>query len=252
MKSSLQVDVSKHCSLSCKYCVSKMNPTRDYSPVLKSQDWLEEHLEIASQSCEVMVLTGTGEPLQNLSYVTRVLRANDIKSSRRRPMRLFDDVELQTNGKLLSHSVLSDLDSLGVSLVAVSCANPFSVDSNFQMTGGFVSGLGYMIQAHNMVSRLTVVLNKGLECYKESDYLTLLEKGGYDQLTFKRMWRDNKSEISDWITENDCSDDYVKYLKSTICGYGYVRLDNACMTKDWLVLRPWGLCNDWHTGMEML
>lgn len=244
MKSSLQVDVSQVCDLNCQYCVAKMNPTfHDY----KKHDWeptcLISDLQKARKTCDIMVLTGTGEPLRNMNYLEYVLYINKLH-------KIFDNIELQTNGQLLSHSILKRLRDYGVTVVAVSCANPFDQTKNKEITKGVIDGLGSMINAHGFTSRLTVVLNKGIENYTYRDYYvghgTFID--GYQQLTFKRMWRDGYSQISKWIEENDCTDSYVKYLMEEFGDFANVRVDNNCMGKDWLVLRPWGLCDSWHEG----
>lgn len=241
MKSSLQVDISHTCNLNCKYCVSKMNPTRnDFKDCNWAATCLINDLQTARQSCDTMVLTGTGEPLLNKNYLEHVLYIN-------KQHRIFEKVELQTNGLLLSFDMLKRLKDLGVTLVAVSTP---SLDPKIQeeYTGSrsSVAALIDMINYVGLTSRITYILTDAVNRYSEAtDVIYDCLNTGAEQITLKRMWRDGNSSVSDWIANHDISEDSLIRLRRFIYSSN-IRLDEHCMDKEWLILRPWGLKTGWH------
>lgn len=247
MNTSLQVDISNVCNLNCKYCVSKMNPSKDRQRKeyhwcdAERNDQIYEWLKEARKDTEVMVLTGTGEPLMCDTYLLKILELN------KKLAKPFEQVELQTNGHLLSFNMLQKLKAKGVTLVAVSTPSLMTgVQKSYTGSVNPITSLIGMINYACLIPRITYILTDEIDYYNEPEKVVdACFRTGASQVTMKRMWKDEKSEVSDWISQHDISEESLEILRNV--DHPNFRLDEHCMTKEWLVLRPWGLRKDWHS-----
>jgi molybdenum cofactor biosynthesis enzyme MoaA len=108
------------CTKKCPYCISKMtgairNPVTRYS-----RDQILNAIFFAKDAgAQSLLITGKGEPLQNLESVDDILRCNHYCN------KSFANVELQTNGlwlqkpENLEHSIFVSITNIAISVDSV-------------------------------------------------------------------------------------------------------------------------------------
>ena len=231
---SIVVPTKNCCVNSCKFCVSRThtNPYEDkISPCVKQcmegNDSAESTIEYKDyfnrlqfardNGCNVVVLTGTGEPVQNMKFIEFF---SEINSTLTTP---FKSIEVQTTGVLLDFEKLSKLRKYGVTTISFSISNIFNNDRNLELIGCNDKLRFNVSETIKLVKRFGFNLRLSLNLVNDYDAFTVnqvIEKCkdlGADQVTFRKLYKsDLNNEIDNWIEHNASKsfyDELVEYVK---------------------------------------
>lgn len=227
---SLSVTIpTKKCVNSCEFCCSKLhdNPYED-----KSVKELEEFSKNAikrlnfsrANGCNVVILTGTGEALQNIKYLEHF---NEWNKSLNNP---FEFIEIQTTGIFLTPKNLKFLKKIGVSTISLSISDIFNEKRNFDyenmpMNSRFdLKKLCDNIKENDFNLRLSLNL---LDVYNDktpSEIFRRANELGADQITFREMYLntlrvENYKQtliINEWIKKHNIKKSKIKEIKKYI------------------------------------
>jgi len=278
---SLSIVVPTHgCMNQCKFCVSRMHK-EEYENLISTDDYF--HMEsyknrmafARDNGCNTVMLTGQGEPQQNLEFITKFAKMNS------ELVMPFRNIEIQTTGAKIDEYVLNCFRNNGITTVSisVSCLNNDDINSDI-INGGHtpieLKWLCSKIKEYGMNLRLSLNMTKWLytTAGKEDSYPSYGAIFAYcandlmaDQVTFRKMYVDGTTETPQglWIVDNSLRfvDDWFKDLNQYIIKngryldtleYGSKRysvmgmstvVDEDCMAKSeekktlkYLILRP--------------
>jgi len=159
--------------------------------------------------CDFMMLTSTGEPINNLTYICSVMNMN--RKLLRRP---FDAVDLQTSGAGLTGGVLLQLSAEGVTTIALSVAYLLDSEKNAEIMRTpkslryNIKDLCHAIKDCGFTLRLCLNLTPDYNPHFISDIFETASACGADQLTFKRLYanaapqNDEEKVIRTWVIQN--------------------------------------------------
>ena len=269
---------TKGCMNNCKFCVSRMR--KDNYPNLIGDttdkgDYFEieyaKRLSFARDNgCNTVMLTGQGEPQQNMKFIDKFVYLN------RRLDKPFRNIEMQTTGAGLTEEDVKQLRDFGISTISLSiaCLTDINVNADIINSGHNVIDIPRLcgwINQYNMNLRLSLNMTDMLFLSegepnndpKISSIFAFCKKLGADQVTFRKMytsnlpvWLDGGSTKQDeWIKAHslktgkngatwfDALNSYVKcfgkYLDTLEYGndrYSVdemsVVIDEDCMAKD--------------------
>ena len=273
---SLSIVVPTHgCMNQCKFCVSRMHK-KEYEDLISLdkcfyREQYKNRMAFARDNgCNTVMLTGQGEPQQNLEFLGNFAKMN---SELAIP---FRNIEIQTTGAGFTEYYFNYLNNIGVTTVSVSvsCLNNDDINSDIINGNHTPINLKWLcdnIKKHGMNLRLSLNATKWIYLYDEP-------RGGYepifeycsnalnaDQVTFRRMYTDgSNTPQTKWIEDNNVKvDAYFKGLNNYIVAngryldtleYGSKRysvmgmstvVDEDCMAKSeekkalkYLILRP--------------
>ena len=278
---SLSIVVPTHgCMNQCKFCVSRMHK-EEYENLISTDDYF--HMEsyknrmafARDNGCNTVMLTGQGEPQQNLEFITKFAKMNS------ELVMPFRNIEIQTTGAKIDEYMLNCFRNNGITTVSlsVSCLNNDDINSDI-INGGHtpikLEWLCSKIKEYGMNLRLSLNMTKWLftNIGKEDTYPSYSAIFNYcgillkaDQVTFRKMYVDGTTETPQglWIAENSLRfvDDWFKDLNQYIIKNGRyldtleygsrrysvmgmsVVVDEDCMAKSeekrtlkYLILRP--------------
>lgn len=226
------------CLNSCKFCVSRMHENDyvnkfDIFQITKRIKWA-----IANNitSC---ILTGTGEALQNKSFLNKLLQ---IFIKMDHP---FPNMELQTSGVLLNqwdeftiepfkgqgeYSNLKLLKQLGINTISLSVSDPFNDDNNMDIIGVPEKLRFKLVEIINLLKengfniRLSLNMTKVFNNYTSNQILNRCKELKADQITFRKMYyADDNSEQSEWVKNNSCDKQIITDLNLLITGATYMK-----------------------------
>ena len=278
---SLSIVVPTHgCMNQCKFCVSRMHK-EEYENLISTDDYF--HMEsyknrmafARDNGCNTVMLTGQGEPQQNLEFIAKFAKMNS------ELVMPFRNIEIQTTGAKIDEYMLNCFRNNGITTVSlsVSCLNNDNINSDI-INGGHtpikLEWLCSKIKEYGMNLRLSLNMTKWLftNIGKEDTYPSYSAIFNYcgillkaDQVTFRKMYVDGTTETPQglWIVENSLRfvDDWFKDLNQYIIKNGRyldtleygsrrysvmgmsVVVDEDCMAKSeekrtlkYLILRP--------------
>jgi len=126
---------TKRCVNNCAFCVSKTHDN-NYENCIETNDELFERdyierLEFARESgVNTIILTGTGEALQNKKFLNKFAEWN------KKLFRPFHVIELQTTGVFLNDETLNWLrKDIGVKTISLSVSDLFNNENNLSLIG---------------------------------------------------------------------------------------------------------------------
>ena len=272
---------TKGCVNDCAFCVSHMHdspypnliwPKKPGSLHRLVEEDYRRRLQFARDNgCNTMVLTGTGEPLQNRPFLNNLGTWN----TDRFMVRPFRWVDFQTTGiMLLDEGVLDDLKyNVGVTTIALSMVHPFNADANFAIQGTpqqlqFHYGeLFAALRERNFTIRVCFNMTKDLlGTHDAAETFEWLRQQGVHQATFRVLYSTEgiECEQNQWISEHGASaaavqrwvGDYIREhgrpleklpfgaRRYSVGGISTV-IDGDCMTPDteregirYLILQP--------------
>jgi molybdenum cofactor biosynthesis enzyme MoaA len=265
---SLQVCVPGGCPNKCAFCVSRMH---DQPAVKVGSDYLRRLQYARESGYKSVVLTGTGEPLTNVEFLSTF---SSLNNSLDIPFRW---IEIQTSGVGLRDRFVL-LKGFGVSTIALSVADIFDDGINAETMGiskdnfYYLADLCHSIKEHGFNLRLSLNM---WSTYNDKAPGSFFMKGtelGADQMTFKHLYDiDNGTPQSKWIQEHPYKD--WKFLNWYILeegrelealSFGAIRYDvsDDCMGPSgpvnakqirYLILRPDGhLYTRWDSKGSLL
>jgi len=255
---------TKKCVNNCAFCVSKTHDN-DYKDESKCDNFEEnyiERLEFAKDNgTNTIILTGTGEALQNKPFLKKFAEWN------KKLHKPFYIIELQTTGVFLDDETLKFLrDEVRVKTISLSVSDLFDNENNLNTIGVSeklrfnLDDLVKKIKDYGFNLRISLNVLKSAEDLLVNKYWVELEKlaklqnfdkaieyrdtyknelskgSSYfyklfdrlkelsaDQITFRKMWKsNNNNEIDKWIENNTASDEFFNLLNSYIKNNGKV------------------------------
>lgn len=280
---SLSIVVPTHgCMNQCKFCVSRMHK-EEYPNLITEKYYLMKYHYInrmafaRDNGCNTVMLTGQGEPQQNMEFLKKFGEMN------KKLDKPFRNIEIQTTGAKFDIDMFMALAEIGVTTVSfsVSCLNDNEINSeiiNGNHTPIDLKQLCTLAKAANMNVRLSLNMTKWLFVREdgkacafpnyEDIFKYCCDVLKVDQVTFRKMYHNQNSQQNEqarWIEENSIISptDWFKQLNEYITKngryldtleYGSKRysvmgmstvVDEDCMAKSeekkalkYLILRP--------------
>ena len=211
-----------------------------------------------------MILTGTAEPQQNLSFIYQLLAYNRLL---RKP---FYNITIQTTGSNLSQDDIKELANAGVTTLALSISS-INDKRNWEIIhtpktfrSMTIDSLICAAKENNMNVRACFNLTDEFNDMKPQDYFDWCNKYKVDQVTFRKIYADGINEKAEWVQKHEFPRanfyDIAKYIKAngtpiSRLPYGFIQysvkgistvIDDNCMSKDnideikYAILRPNG------------
>lgn len=243
---SVVVPTKNHCVNKCAFCVSRThtNPYEDrINLMVKSiednkstikefnskfydtnsfniKDFIKNHIEAKDyfnrlqfardNGCNVIVLTGTGEPVQNMKFIEFF---SEVNNTLKTP---FKSIEVQTTGVLLDEEKLIKLRNLGITTISFSISNIFDNEKNLEIIG-CVEKLKFnvfeiikLVKKHGFNLRLSLNLVNDYDKYTPEQVINRCEELGADQVTFRKLYKSElNNDIDKWI-ENNASENFYE------------------------------------------
>jgi len=225
---SIVVPTKSRCVNDCKFCVSKTHTncyvdrfkdkgTPDY--ILYKSD-LRRRFDYAKiHDIDTIILTGTGEALQNVPFL---LMVDEILKEMNNP---FPRIELQTSGVMLTDTNLHILRQMGVSTISLSISDIFRDDRNLDIMGVHpklqfnldelckkIKDFGFNLR---LSLNMTSVYNKVVHG-PEPFFKRFIELGA-NQITFREMYYSgNDTEEDKWIKDHLINSQLMIDIKSYI------------------------------------
>lgn len=279
---SLSLVVPATCPNKCPFCISRMNTANSDFSLYNNcpREMIKQKLEFArDNSCNILMVTSTGEVLNNKQYLIDVLDINKKLSSP------FKWIELQTSGyKILdmSYSLLKTFSWISLSMV-----DPLDFNNNKKIMGLSFNLEKVIFLLYSLGINLRASINL-TDVYKDYDeekwknFFRQLNIMTFKQVTFRLLYNDGfLTNESEWIEkhaikETDASflalKKYIKRegkvlsrlpfgkLKMSVDDLSVV-VDDDCMATNkenidvykYLILRPNGkLYTLWHDNSSLL
>ena len=238
----LSVEVpTRGCINKCEFCVSRMHENTDielFDKFLKRKNYFENPLDFTNDQyiidmmrrlkyaqlnqVNTIILTGTGEALQNKVFIStfaKVLRIMDNP---------FPNIELQTSGVMLTDENLTYLRKvIGISTISLSVSNMFDDERNMEIIGVpeklqfKLAELCTKIKEFGFNLRLSLNMTNDYEKVKPAQYFQDALKLGANQITFRKLYSSGGQSKQDiWVRENKMYDFQMDELKTYIVGNG--------------------------------
>lgn len=230
---SLSIVVPTHnkCVNSCKFCVSRThtNPYVDRINFtakefvegsdnvisdIEYKDYFNRLQFARDNGCNVVVLTGTGEPVQNMRFIEFFSEVNATLTTP------FKSIEVQTTGVMLDDEKLAHLRKLGITTISFSISNIFDNNRNLELIGCAeklrfnVFDIIKLVKKHDFNLRLSLNLVNDFDKYTVKHVIDKCKELGADQVTFRKLYKSNlNNDIDKWIEENASIKFYDKLVK---------------------------------------
>jgi hypothetical protein len=224
---------TKGCVNKCKFCVSRMHENPYENCFDKFQ--IEKRIKFAvNNGVNTCILTGTGEALQNHGFLMNL--ANLFKKLDHP----FPNVELQTTGVMLMekhegfpnedepiYPNVSLLKDLGVNTISVSISDPFNDDNNMKIIGVApklqfkLADLCKFIKDNGFNLRLSLNMTYVFDDIAPVNVFLKLSKFNPDQLTFRKLWFEDKNvalDQSQWVMDYSCKPQTLRNLNEYVVG----------------------------------
>jgi hypothetical protein len=223
---SLSVCVPAPCLNNCAFCVSKMHD-QDYPDMLGNNrrfyhlylnDFQRRLIYVREQGCDTVVLTGTGEPLLNWTFLKDFGIINKTFDG-------FKRIELQTSGVKLEDWYLRFLrEHVNVSTISLSLSNMFSSKRNAEINRTPVGlevdipGLCAEIRKYDFNLRLSLNMTSDYDPYGPKEIFSRAKELGANQITFRILYttRAGDTEQDEWIKNNSSSPEMIWKIKTYI------------------------------------
>lgn len=242
---------TKGCVNDCPFCVSKLHESKYADPSFADKlfdandslgnsmnDRYYKRMNFARDNdCNTLMITGTGEPLQNRSFLYYI---NSVNKNLEQPFRW---IELQTTGVYLTDENLDVLKQIGVSTISLSVADIFDSNNNLSIMNvqsklRFDLGeLCKKIVDEGFNLRLSLNMLGTYEVYKErfrsgEEFSKALihscKMKGANQITFRKMYygqpegdyNEKVGEVHRWLVENKLSDKILRSLNDYVINRG--------------------------------
>lgn len=231
---SIVVPTKNMCVNACKFCVSRThtNPYEDkissavklrqesydeksylLHNMLEYKDYFNRLQFARDNGCNVIVLTGTGEPIQNLKFIRFF---SEVNSTLTTP---FKSIEMQTTGVMLNDENLLELRKLGITTISFSISNLFNNERNLELISCKeklkfdVFETIKLVKKHDFNLRLSLNLVDDYDVYEVKEVISRCKELGADQVTFRKLYKSNlNGEIDQWIEDNASVSFYNKLI----------------------------------------
>lgn len=211
---------TKRCINNCVMCCSKMH-YNEYINLSDSPYYLNDlkrRLNYAViNNVDTVILTGTGEVLQNISFISTIDRLlKEMKDS-------IPRIEIQTSGVLLNDHNLEFLRLMGVSTISLSIMDLFNDERNMELVGVKpklqfkLDELCEKIINFGFNIRLSLNMSKIYDSVSVEKFFEKTHELGAKQITFRKLYSSKDgSKESIWVEENAIDESYLKDIHETI------------------------------------
>jgi len=228
---SIVVPTKNRCVNDYKFCVSKTH-TNDYDDRFRdkeSEDYLLYKMDLRRRfdyaklhNVDTIILTGTGEALQNVPFL---LMVDSILKEMNNP---FPRIELQTSGVMLTDTNLHMLRMMGVSTISLSISDIFNDKSNLDIIGVHhllqfnLDDICKKIKDFGFNLRLSLNMTDVYNHIKlPSIFFDRFKEVGANQITFREMYfSSNDTEEDKWIKEHPVNPSLLTSIKYYIQSKG--------------------------------
>lgn len=210
------------CVNNCKPCVSKMH-TNNYNNAFDKSSITKRIKFAANNNVNTCILTGTGEALQNTEFLWNLV---EIFRNLNHP---FPNVELQTTGVMLKDPNFNNiklLKELGVNTISLSVFDIFNDDNNIEIAHIHkklqfeLEDMCNFIKEQQFNLRISINMIDLYDDYRAKEILERCKQLGANQITFRKLYHANdNSEQSNWVIENQCSNNTLQRIKNFITGW---------------------------------
>lgn len=209
------------CINNCPFCVSRTHDN-NYNIIngeFFDQDYMDRLEYARDNGINTVILTGTGEILQNTNFINKF---SEFNKNLRKP---FRNIEIQTTGVLLNDQTLEWLrKEIRVKTISLSVSDIFNDDNNMKIIGVKkelqfkLKELVEKIKSYGFNIRLSLNVLKDVEKHTTEELFEKIFEFNFDQVTFRKMWKsNNNTNIDKWIEKNDvnqkCFDNIEYYIK---------------------------------------
>jgi len=193
------------------------NPYENYFDEIQ----IRKRIKFASNNgVNTLILTGTGEALQNIPFLQKLKIALDKEGHP------FPNVEIQTSGvMLMDSSKVELLKSIGVNTISLSVSDIFDSANNWDIIGApakyrhSLSELCEFIKSHHFNIRLSLNMTSVYNEKSPEQILNSCKSLGANQITFRKLYHsDDSSEQTKWVKSNACDDKVLSKLELYITG----------------------------------
>jgi len=164
--------------------------------------------------CNVIILTGTGEPIQNPDFLDFFAEVNSTL------LTPFKSIEIQTTGVLLDEENIAHLRQIGVTTISLSISNIFDNERNLELIGCHETlkfnlfDIIRLVKKYDFNLRLSLNLVNDYDKYTVEEVINKCSELGADQVTFRKLYKsESNSEIDEWIEENASKSFYNKLIE---------------------------------------
>ena len=230
---SIVIPTHNKCVNKCPFCVSRthcnlyqndISHTPEFE-TFKQSGWISKQNSIEfrdyfnrlqftrNNGCNVAILTGTGEPPQNISFIEFFMKINE---TLRMP---FENIEMQTTGVMLDEGIIQHLRQIGLTTMAFSISNIFNNDRNLELID-CNENLRFdlekqieLVKKYKFNLRLSLNLVNDYDRCSVPEVLHRCKELGAHQVTFRKLYKsDTNTEIDQWIEENSSKEFYPKLV----------------------------------------
>lgn len=228
---------TKGCVNKCPFCVSRMHdcPYENNWNEVQMRKRIQYAVMNGVNTC---IITGTGEPLQNLSFL------NKLENLFYRMDYPFPNIELQTTGVFLSQKIenpakniciypnIDLLKELGVNTISLSVSDIFEDINNLKIIGVskklefYLNELIPLLKEKGFNIRLSLNMLEKYDKFTPKEIIGRCKFLSADQVTFRKMYYELKDGFTinaegKWTQENKCSNETLQKIKNYIEGYFY-------------------------------
>lgn len=275
---------TKGCINTCKFCVSRMHKNIYKDRISDENDsWAEpdylKRLEFArDNNCNTVILTGWGEPQQNMEFIKYFSKLNQGLPNP------FKSIELQTTGANITKQDVVALKDYGVTTISLSISCLDDEDVNSEIINGGTNKIGIkelakIIKEFNINLRLSLNVTDLLVTLPDKEYeepvviyresiekiFDICSELEANQVTFRQMYTTNsETPQAKWVKEHTVDEEWFDVLRRFAERVGHyldtleygakrysikemsVVIDDDCMAKNtskdrgfkYLILRP--------------
>lgn len=218
------------CINNCAFCVSKMSESPYTNQIEKNKrfrdlyrrDYIKRLQFARDNGCNTVILTGDGEPLQNLRFLDDFAEWNEKLTSP------FQWIEIQTSGIMLDDEMLRHLrNTVGINTIALSLSDIFDSEVNAEINGTpeklkvDIDHLCSEIKRYDFNLRLSLNMTKHYDDVDPFDIFERARKLGADQITFRVLYTSkNYTQEDDWVAKNKASEKIIYDIQNYITDYG--------------------------------
>jgi len=189
---------------------------------LYRKDYIKRLQFARDNGCNTIILTGDGEPLQNLRFLDDFSEWNEKLTSP------FQWIEIQTSGVFVDDEMLRHLrNTVGVNTISLSLSDVFDSDSNHEMNGipeklrFDIDELCDEIKRYDFNLRLSLNMTDVYNGKTVEEIFQRSKELGANQITFRILYTSGLNTKEDkWIEVYSCNSEKTTLIKEYIKEHG--------------------------------
>lgn len=219
---------TKKCINNCKFCVAHMREEPYVDQLGENRRFFDlyqrdfiKRLEFARDNgCNTVMLTGNGEPQQNLPFLETF---GTLNAKLAKP---FRKIEMQTTGTLMDGEILRPLrNHVGITTISLSISsfdNALNAENSRMKNSVDIKWLCGEIKRYDFNLRLSINMTREFESYRPDEIMAYAHDVlRADQVTFRVLYTSGENTEQDrWIEQNGASDSFIKDIKDYVVKNG--------------------------------